>query len=104
MPKRVKIKVWGAAAGRFNFASFAIVPDGESSSYAIARSIARTTGLEWCGGPCGDGYNADSMHYHGTLGKPIPRKRGGGWSVVAELWFSVPRGENGADPKGADHA
>ncbi len=71
---------------------YAIRRDHETNADAVERSIARRTGLEWCGGPRSDGLAVHgdvvtAAHYAGTLGRPC---FGGGWSPVADVWFSVP--------------
>jgi hypothetical protein len=66
-------------------------PDSyEGKAAAVARSIARRAGLE-CGSLRHDSDTADSSIYEVTLGRSIPRRRGGGFSVEGACWFSIPR-------------
>lgn len=82
---RVRFSMWGAVDG-LEVARFAVVRDGESRINAVARSVARSTGLVWCGGPSLDSSGPGAAIYHGTLGRAVD---GGGWSPVAEVWLSV---------------
>ena len=89
---RVYFNAWGAKIGELRLAEYAMRRPGESPSEAVARSIARTTGLAWCGRVRSEGYGltrgvVDSAHYAGTVGEPCS---GGGWTPVAEIWFSIP--------------
>jgi hypothetical protein len=84
---RVRFGIWGAGAvDELKVASFAVVRDGESRIDAVARSVARSTGLVWCGGPSLESSGPGAAIYHGTLGRPLDS---GGWSPVAEVWLSV---------------
>lgn len=68
---------------------YAVQQPYESASEAVARSIARRTGLVWCGGPRSDGIadgGAGDAHFVGTLGSPA---HGGGWTPRMEVWFSI---------------
>lgn len=55
----------------------------------VSESIARKNGLSVCAGPRLDSWNGNESHYQMTLGKPV---RSGGWNVVSEVWFAIPKG------------
>jgi hypothetical protein len=65
-------------------------PDSYDKATAVARSIARRAGLECCP-PRHDSDTADSSIFEVALGRSIPQKRGGGFSVEGACWFSIPR-------------
>lgn len=98
----VEVRTWG----RSGLGNFSVRVDDETSAVEAARrSIARRSGLEIA--TCrSDGTALDkrgepeSHHYHVTLGAPVPREQGGGWSVKGELWFAIPASE--PTPVGTD--
>mgnify|MGYP005817141579 CR=1 FL=1 len=100
MSRRIEIDAWGKGywgSGQVadGYALQRQDSDGcwlESRSDAVARSIARRTGLVWCCGPRSDGTSLwegqpDAHHYVGTLGR---RCSGGGFTPMTEVYFSVP--------------
>lgn len=90
--RQIPIKYWGRGVEELRFARYALCAGDDRPHEAVARSIARTTGLEWTSLRF-DGLavssSGTSKHWCGTLGKPL---RSGGWSPVAEVWFSIPLG------------
>jgi len=94
--RRVYFSVWGRKTNDLPIAQYAVADKFTADSEAVAASIARTTGLSWCGGPHPDGISLPSgeRHYHGTLGESLHT---GGWCPRAEVWFSIDGGGKCAD-------
>ena len=89
--RRVYFSVWGRRVDELrHIAAYAVADEYTSDEDAVAWSIARTTGLSWCGGPRYDGMALPerSPHYQGTLGEVLST---GGYCPVAEVWFSIDR-------------
>lgn len=92
--RTITIKSWG----RHGLGPFRVRVDDDleycSAEEAVARSVARRTGL--CvvtmrqDGTALERGRPESRHYQITLGKPLPRRLGGGWSVEGELWVAIP--------------
>lgn len=91
MTRRIEIQAWGRGRGIDALDGYAMRHEYESPNEAVARSIARRTGLQWCGGPRSDGCvldrgEAQAYHFSGTLGEPCP---GGGWTPRVDVWFAI---------------
>jgi hypothetical protein len=88
--KRINFSTWGHKNG-LRLAGYAIDTDGLGRAEAVAQSIARTTGLRWCGGLRSEGTSIPdgADHYAGTLGRPC---RDGGYTPVTEIWFAISPG------------
>jgi len=97
--KRIHFSTWGENPDSLDIASYAVVhvdDDGyfDAKLDAVKRSIERTTGLAICGctpqgQACSNGV-PESSHYQITLGRPVSRRYGGGYSVEGGLWVSIP--------------
>lgn len=68
-------------------------PD-ERAIQAVCRSIARRTRLDVVSyqdqGTALSHGRPESQHYSLQLGRPVPRKLGGGWSGAGEVWVAIP--------------
>ena len=88
----VRIATWG----RRGLGTIAVrVEAGEPPIDAAPRGIDRRTGLQVCGCRSDSvapalGSHPEAAHYQITLGRPLPRRLGGGWSVEGELWAAIP--------------
>lgn len=96
MTRTILVSGWGKGAQRHNLGSFTVRRREEdySDAEAVARSVARRTGLSvctcrWDGTALSNG-RPESNHYQMTLGRPVSRRLGGGYSVDSELWVAIP--------------
>jgi hypothetical protein len=101
MSKRIYFEHWGAR-GSVRIPAYAVRTEGDDSDMkAVARAVAAASGLATCGcSPQGTVLDGDlewAEHYELTLGRPLPRRVGGGFSVEGSVWVSVPmRRDRGA--------
>ena len=89
---RVYFSAWGNKIDDLDIPAYAMGKDGEFDSDLVAESIARKNGLHVCAGPQPQGTALKSgkpyeYHYSMTIGRPV---KSGGFSPVAEVWFSIP--------------
>ena len=87
--QRIYFTAWGR--GTWEAPAWAmLVGEWDDPSDAVARAIARKSGLDICGfRPDGCGVTRgeiDSHHYQMTLGIHL---RSGGYAPEAEVWFSI---------------
>jgi hypothetical protein len=90
--KRIDFNAWGM--GDLDEPEYAMRDEHVSSASAVARAIARMNGLSVATlkgeGQALDGRGTiEANHYSSTLGHPC---RGGGWTPVQQVWFSIPIG------------
>lgn len=94
MTRRVDFRAWGRMAAEVDLPAYAMRRSDETNSEAVCRAVARRTGLAVV--TCRqDGVSLDrgqpyEAHYQLTLGRPVSRRLGGGYSVEGELWVAVP--------------
>jgi hypothetical protein len=94
------VYTWGKAVKRHESLAGPLAikwdPDMGERIDAVVRGVERRTGLRVCGGPCPQGHDVKrdgtvmSHHYSMTLGRPVARRYGGGYSVDSELWIAIP--------------
>ena len=90
--KRVNFQAWGRKVNDLRLPAYAMRHEYESRADAVVRAICRSTRLWVCAGPRSEGSALEkgkvTAHLFAmTLGTPC---RGGGYSPVAEVWFSLP--------------
>lgn len=96
--KRVAFRAWGIRPERLRdlIPGYAMRHEHEGASEAVCRAIGRATGyaVVTCSpqGTSLEHGKAESNHFQLTLGTPIPRRRGGGFSVEGTVWIAVPVG------------
>lgn len=93
MKKRINFSNWGRGCGR-PLPAWAMCEEYEEPIEAVIRAIERRTGLTVCTSR-DDGISImhgrpESRHYQLTLGKALPRRLGGGYSVYGEVWIAIP--------------
>lgn len=86
----IKVSTWGnVKIGDFRVR----VPDYDVIG-SVRRSIERRTGLRvvtcYVDGCSMNAGKLESRHYQMTLGRPLPRKTGGGYSVSGQVWVAIP--------------
>ena len=94
MSKRIHFSTWGKGTRDLEMPAYAMADQYEIDTTAsrVADAIARKNGLQVVtlrsdGTALDRKGRPESRHYQTTLGRPC---RGGGWTPVAELWFSIP--------------
>jgi hypothetical protein len=92
MSKMIRVNTWGSFGSYPRLGHIRVrLDDTHSASESVAASIARRVGLHVVT-LRGDGTVLDhgrptAHHYVTTLGFPC---KGGGWTPMAEVWFSIP--------------
>lgn len=93
MSNRVNFSAWGRHLDRITLPAYAVRQEFETDVEAVVRACQRASGLFCCAGPRDEGTALDrrgkpeANHYAFTLGRPV---RGGGYSLEAEVWVSIP--------------
>lgn len=64
----------------------------DAKAGCVASAIERATGLSVVNMQS-QGSDNEGNHYQITLGRPLPRRYGGGYSVEGSLWVKVPHGQ-----------
>ena len=91
---RVYYQSWGIR-GALAVGEYAVDKgEGGGPLGAVRSSLERRNDLSVCGcSPQGTSLSdgePESRHFQITLGRPLPRKVGGGYSVEGSVWVAIP--------------
>jgi len=95
MSTRIQFDHWGLR-GSVKIPAYAMRQPEETNVDAVARSIARKSGLDIASRPTPQGTECDengrprANQFELTFGRPVPRRHGGGMSVEGSVWVSIP--------------
>lgn len=94
--KRITFRAWGIRPERLQdlIPAYAVRHEHEGAAEAVCRAIGRATGhvVVTCSpqGTSLEHGKGESNHYQLTLGTPVARRLGGGYSVEGTVWIAVP--------------
>ena len=83
---RVTYTIWGRGAKGLRLPAYALCDlDTERPINAVLRAIGTANSLAVCGGPRREAGGI----WQATIGKRIPKRRGGGFSPVGDIWIKT---------------
>lgn len=90
----IRYATWGRGTSELDLGTSCRRLGGESDLDAVVRSVCRRTGLSICAGPRNEGTalvrnQPVARHYAFTIGRPVSRRLGGGYTPVAEVWVAI---------------